>query len=75
MARTSELDSATCQFYINVVDNPNLDDGKYCAFGKVIEGMDAVNKIRDVPTGRKGIFSKDCPETDVIIKSVKRADK
>src|SRR4051794_19476899 len=48
MARTRALDSATAQFYINVVDNPNLDQGKYCVFGKVIEGMDVVDKIRKV---------------------------
>lgn len=74
MARTSELDSATCQFFINVVDNPRLDELKYCAFGRVIEGMDAVDKIRDVATGAKGKFNKDCPKEDVIIKSVKRAE-
>lgn len=75
MARTSELDSATCQFYINTVDNPALDRGKYCAFGRVIEGMDAVDKIRDVATGAKGLFNKDCPKDDVLIKSVKREKK
>jgi cyclophilin family peptidyl-prolyl cis-trans isomerase len=70
MARTDDLDSATAQFYINVVDNPNLDKNKYCVFGKVIEGMDVVDKIKDVKTGRKSGF-KDVPEEDVVIKSVK----
>jgi len=50
MARTQALDSATCQFYINVVDNPALDKMRYAVFGKVIAGMDVVDKIRVVPT-------------------------
>jgi cyclophilin family peptidyl-prolyl cis-trans isomerase len=75
MARTNVLDSATSQFYINVKDNPNLDKGKYCAFGKVIDGMDVVDKIKDVETGAKGKFDQDCPKDDVVIKKVKRADK
>jgi cyclophilin family peptidyl-prolyl cis-trans isomerase len=75
MARTNDLNSATSQFYINVVDNPNLDKGKYCAFGKVIEGMDVVDKIRDVKTGAKGQFDQDCPQDDVVIKKARRADK
>jgi peptidyl-prolyl cis-trans isomerase A (cyclophilin A) len=56
MARTSDPNSATAQFFINVVDNPNLDypkpDGAgYCVFGKVVDGMDTVDKIRSVKTG------------------------
>src|SRR5215470_5142478 len=47
MARTNVLDSATSQFYINVVDNTGLDSARYCVFGKVIDGMDVVDKIRD----------------------------
>jgi cyclophilin family peptidyl-prolyl cis-trans isomerase len=75
MARTRILDSATSQFYINVKDNPDLDKGQYCAFGKVIDGMDVVDKIKDVPTGAKGRFDEDCPKEDVVIKKVRRADK
>jgi peptidyl-prolyl cis-trans isomerase B (cyclophilin B) len=75
MARTNDLNSATSQFFINVVDNPRLDGAKYCAFGRVIEGMDVVDKIRDVKTGAKGMFGQDCPLEDVVIKSVRRADK
>jgi len=53
MARTQELDSATSQFYINLVDNSRLDDMKYCVFGKVVAGMDVVDAIAKVPTGSK----------------------
>jgi cyclophilin family peptidyl-prolyl cis-trans isomerase len=75
MARTDDLDSATSQFYINVKDNPFLDKNKYCAFGKVIEGMDVVDRIKEVETGRKGMFTQDCPKEDIIIKKAKRVDK
>jgi cyclophilin family peptidyl-prolyl cis-trans isomerase len=75
MARTNDLDSATSQFYINVKDNPFLDKNKYCAFGKVIEGMDVVDRIKEVETGRKGKFTEDCPKEDVVIKKAKRVDK
>ena len=60
MARTGIPDSATSQFFINVVDNPFLDqansrDGNgYAVFGKVVEGMDVVDKIRVVPTAASG---------------------
>ena len=53
MARTNELDSATSQFYINLVDNFRLDEMKYCSFGKVVAGMDVVDAIAQVPTGSK----------------------
>lgn len=73
MARTSDLDSATAQFYINVVDNSGkLDKPRYCVFGKVIEGMDVVDKIKEVETGDKGPH-ENVPVKDVIIKSVRRA--
>jgi len=72
MARTPELDSATAQFFINVADNSRLDQHRYCTFGKVIEGMDVVDKIKEVKTGRTGIH-KDVPVKDVVIKSVRRA--
>jgi peptidyl-prolyl cis-trans isomerase A (cyclophilin A) len=55
MARTMDPNSATAQFFINVVDNPGLDQGNtrdghgYAVFGKVVEGMDVVDKIREVP--------------------------
>jgi len=75
MARTNQLDSATSQFYINVKDNPALDRGKYCAFGRVIDGMDVVDKIRDAETGAKGMFDSDVPKDDIVIKKARRADK
>ncbi len=72
MARTQVLDSATSQFYINVKDNGFLDKNQYCAFGKVIDGMDVVDKIKGVKTGAKGKFDSDVPAEDIVIKSVKK---
>jgi cyclophilin family peptidyl-prolyl cis-trans isomerase len=77
MARTSVPNSATSQFYINVKDNPNLDypsfDGVgYAVFGTVVEGMDVVDKIRNVKTGAKGPFGSDVPQETVVIESVRR---
>ncbi len=73
MARTSVPDSATCQFYINVVDNHSLDQpnggAAYAVFGKVIAGMDVVDKIRNVATGVKGGMP-DNPTTTVLIEKV-----
>jgi len=60
MARTMDPNSATAQFFVNVVDNPFLDADKardgngYAVFGKIVEGMDVVDKIKGVPTGNKG---------------------
>jgi cyclophilin family peptidyl-prolyl cis-trans isomerase len=75
MARTNALDSATSQFYINTVDNPALDRGKYCAFGRVVDGMDVVDKIRNTETGAKGMFDSDVPKEEIVIKKARRADK
>ena len=72
MARTSDLNSASSQFFINVVDNAFLDDNKYCVFAKVTEGMDVVDKIKAVATGKRGSF-EDVPVKDVVITSVRRA--
>lgn len=73
MARTSAPDSATAQFFINVVDNGMLDvprgGAAYAVFGKVVKGMDVVDKIRGVPTGRAGHFG-DVPREDVMIEKV-----
>jgi peptidyl-prolyl cis-trans isomerase A (cyclophilin A) len=75
MARRGDPNSATAQFFINVVDNPRLDypsfDGNgYAVFGKVVEGMDVVDKIKDVPTGSRG-GHQNVPETPVTIKSAR----
>jgi cyclophilin family peptidyl-prolyl cis-trans isomerase len=75
MARTNDLDTATSQFYINTVDNPFLDKNKYCAFGRVIEGMDVVDKIRSVSTGAKGPFTSDVPTETIVIKKAYLANK
>ena len=53
MARTQALDTATAQFYINLVDNFGLDDMKYAVFGRVVAGMDVVDAIAKVRTGSK----------------------
>jgi cyclophilin family peptidyl-prolyl cis-trans isomerase len=82
MARTGVVDSATSQFFINLVDNTGLDqrsrdpDGfGYCAFGKVIEGMDVVDKIAKVPTKvGPGGREKSVPTETVEIVRVRRAD-
>ena len=75
MARRSDPNSATAQFFINVVDNPRLDypsfDGNgYAVFGKVVEGMDVVDKIKEVPTGSRGPH-QNVPLTPVTIKSAR----
>ncbi len=74
MARTNDPDSATAQFFINVVDNSGgLDKPRYCVFGKVVKGMDVVDKIKGVKTGRRGMHD-DVPVQDVTIVSVRRAE-
>jgi len=75
MARTQHPDSATAQFFINVVDNSYLDaaSGKpgYTVFGTVIKGLDVVDKIAKVSTGQRGI-NGDVPLQDVLIISAKQ---
>jgi cyclophilin family peptidyl-prolyl cis-trans isomerase len=73
MARTSDPNSATAQFFINHADNANLDfpsfDGwGYAVFGKVVEGMDVVDKIAAAPTAGGRPFGRDMPVTQVVIK-------
>src|SRR6266851_6188017 len=80
MARTRAPNSATAQFYINVKNNPKLDkanapdDVGYCVFGRVIDGMDVVDKIKGVKTETKGDF-ENVPSEDVVIKSIRREEK
>jgi peptidyl-prolyl cis-trans isomerase A (cyclophilin A) len=77
MARTSEPGSATSQFFINVVDNARLDypsfDGHgYAVFGKVVEGMETVDRIRDTKTGVAKNGMSDVPVTPVVVESARR---
>jgi peptidyl-prolyl cis-trans isomerase B (cyclophilin B) len=80
MARKNDPDTASDQFFINVVDNSNaLDPGKftegYAVFGKVIDGMDVIDKIKDVKTMKKAPSGHEAvPVEDVIIESVRRKD-
>jgi cyclophilin family peptidyl-prolyl cis-trans isomerase len=89
MARTMEPNSATSQFFINVVDNAFLNKGNdvgYAVFGKVIEGMDVVDKIRAVKTGNLPAIAlsgdkemkttfQDVPVTSVIVESIRRESR
>ena len=73
MARTNDPQSATAQFFINVADNTRLDPTEqqfgYTAFGKVVAGMDVVQRIRTSPTGAGGPFPSDVPKTPIVINS------
>jgi peptidyl-prolyl cis-trans isomerase B (cyclophilin B) len=74
MARTSDPHSASAQFFINLKDNgfldyPGQDGWGYCVFGKVTEGMDVVDKIEAVKTGRAGMYA-DVPAEDVVIEKM-----
>jgi len=78
MARTQVPDSATAQFFINVADNamlnaPQPDGHGYAVFGRVIKGMDIVEKIKGVPTATAGMH-QNVPSTPVLIESVKLVD-
>lgn len=79
MARTSDPQSATAQFFINVKDNPALDYSAatpqgwgYAVFGKVVDGMEVVDRIRQTPTGTGGPGQRfsDVPKTPVILQTV-----
>jgi len=86
MARTSNPDSATAQFFINLADNSRLDHygGGYAVFGRVTAGLDAVDRITKIPTGQKEAVVRDprgntlrdalddVPTTTVLIKSARR---
>jgi len=73
MARTMDPDSATCQFFINLSDNRSLDyagpgprGAGYCAFGKVVEGMEFVDEMAAKPTGRRPPHA-DVPKEDIVL--------
>jgi cyclophilin family peptidyl-prolyl cis-trans isomerase len=79
MARTSEPNSATAQFFVNVSDNAFLDHTAksgsgwgYTVFGEVTAGMDVADKIVAVQTGSQGPFAKDAPMKPILIKSARR---
>ncbi|HEX3915036.1 MAG TPA: peptidylprolyl isomerase [Steroidobacteraceae bacterium] len=75
MARTNDINSATSQFFVNLKDNDFLDHSRgnfgYAVFAKVTDGMDVIDKIAAVETGRKRGFD-DVPVEAVIMKSVQR---
>jgi cyclophilin family peptidyl-prolyl cis-trans isomerase len=77
MARTDEIHSATSQFFVNLADNDFLDQRPgqygYAVFGRVSEGMDVIDRIAAVPTGRRKGYS-DAPTEDVLISSARRFD-
>ena len=73
MARTSDPNSATAQFFVNISDNgfldyPGQDGNGYTVFGKVVNGMDVVNKIASTPTGTQGMH-RDVPRTPILIET------
>ena len=77
MARTSDPNSATAQFFINVADNsflnwgdPRGDGNGYAVFGRVVSGQDVVTKIAKTPTGPGGPFPSDVPRQPVVIESM-----
>ena len=78
MARTNDINSATSQFFVNLKDNDFLDHSRgnfgYAVFAKVTDGMDVVDKIAAVETGRKRGFD-DVPVETVIMKSVRHVPK
>jgi peptidyl-prolyl cis-trans isomerase A (cyclophilin A) len=77
MARLNNPDSASCQFFINHRDNPDLDypnRGGYTVFGKVTQGMDVVDAIAETSTTTRGRY-ENVPVTPIYIKSAKRKDK
>ena len=78
LARATAPHSGNSQFYINTADNPDLDPMParwgYAVFGKVLDGMDVVDRISTVPAGATGVFSKDSPLTPVIIEKIELVD-
>jgi cyclophilin family peptidyl-prolyl cis-trans isomerase len=75
MARTSDINSATSQFFVNLADNAFLDhsprDYGYAVFGRVSEGMDVIDRVASVGTGTRNGY-KDAPLEDVVILSARR---
>jgi len=76
MARSQEPHGADAQFYVNLYDNEALDPNKtrwgYAVFGKVVQGMDVVDRIGNVATGSRGPFKEDSPLKPVVIEKIER---
>jgi cyclophilin family peptidyl-prolyl cis-trans isomerase len=74
LARSEAAHSGNCQFYVNLTDNDDLDPTPlrwgYAVFGKVVEGMDIVERIGRTPTGAHGPWTRDAPLESVVIKRV-----
>lgn len=74
MARSEPPHSGNAQFFVDLVDNPELDPVPtrwgYTVFGKVVQGMDVVDRIGEIPTGASGPFKADAPLKPVIIEKV-----
>ena len=69
MARATDPDSASSEFFIMHEDAPHLD-GEYAAFGRVVEGMEVVDAIAEIPTYYKSYYYQSYPTTDVVIESI-----
>jgi cyclophilin family peptidyl-prolyl cis-trans isomerase len=76
MARSNDPHGSDAQFYVNLYDNQALDPNKtrwgYAVFGKVVQGMDVVDRIGNVPTGSRGLFKEDAPLKPVVIQKIER---
>ncbi len=74
LARAAAPHTGNCQFYVNLVDNPELDPlptrWGYAVFGKVVQGMDVVDRIGVTPTGSMGPFKTDAPLKPVVIETI-----
>ncbi len=74
LARAEPPHSGNCQFFVDLADNPELDPlpvrWGYTVFGKVVDGMDVVDRISIVPTGAEGKFKSDAPLTHVVIEKM-----
>lgn len=79
LARTSAPHSGDCQFYVNLADNNSLDPNParwgYAVFGKVVQGMDVVDRIGAQPTGARGKFKEDAPLDPIRIERIERVTK
>jgi len=76
LARPSEPHGGDCQFYVNLFDNAALDPNQtrwgYAVFGKIVQGMDVVDRIGNVATGARGPFKEDAPLQQVVIERIER---